>query len=96
MIHSNHFSKSQEKVGMDAGCSSGMRVLILRKLSLMHTRPRRAGAGFYAIRIWGFEEVIKWSTGKLKMADMAIAIHDKPFVFDESTSKVAHSPSARR
>ena len=41
---------------------------------------------------WGFEEVIKWSTGKLKMADMAIAIHDKPFVFDESSSKVAHSP----
>ena len=41
---------------------------------------------------WGFEEVIKWSTGKLKMADMAIAIHDKPFVFNESSSKVAHSP----
>jgi serine/threonine protein kinase len=41
---------------------------------------------------WGFEEIIKWSTGKLKMADMAITIHDKPFIFNESLSKVAHSP----
>lgn len=41
---------------------------------------------------WGFNEVIKWSTGKLVMADMAVAIHDKPFVFNENEGKVAHSP----
>jgi serine/threonine protein kinase len=41
---------------------------------------------------WGFNEIIKWSTGKLMMADMDVAIHDKPFVFNENEGKVAHSP----
>lgn len=41
---------------------------------------------------WGFDEVIKWSTGKLVMADMAVAIHDTPFVFNENKGMVAHAP----